>query len=60
MVSPSVFFISTFTAKFCIKTEFGLKFSQVTLILEVCYEERDLNIGLRNWLSCLIYQNNLR
>lgn len=40
MVSPSVFFISTSTVKFCIKIEFGLKFSQVTLIFEVCYEEK--------------------
>lgn len=36
-----VFFITTPTIKVSIKTEFVFNFSQVTLILEVCYEEKD-------------------
>lgn len=37
------FLITTSTIKVCIKTEFVLKFSQVSLILEGCYEEKDFN-----------------
>lgn len=38
-----MFFITTSKIKVCIKTEFVLKFSQVSLILEGCYEEKDFN-----------------